>query len=113
MFKHGLPRRRKVYDHTGDLNDAEELSGQNSEDLYSYYRDLYRKVTEADIEQFAADFRGSDEEAAELLQYYERFQGDMKQVQGDTALFLSFLVGFVVITETCKRLCLLCRCLSG
>ena len=82
IFVHGLPCRRKVYDQTGDLSDAEELSGQNFEDLYSYYRDLYRKVTEADIEQFAADFRGSNEEAAEVLQYYERFQGDMKQVQG-------------------------------
>ena len=84
-FNCGLSCRRKVYDQTGDLSDAEELSGQNFEDLYSYYRDLYKKVTEADIEQFAADFRGSEEEAAEVLQYYERFQGNMKQVRGSAS----------------------------
>ena len=85
IFNCGLSCRRKVYDQTGDLSDAEELSGQNFEDLYSYYRDLYKKITEADIEQFAADFRGSKEEAAEVLQYYERFQGDMKQVRGSSS----------------------------
>lgn len=72
--------RRKVYDQTGDLNDAEELTGEDFDDLYKYYRDLYKEVTEADIDEFASQFRGSDEEVAEVLQYYERFQGDMRQV---------------------------------
>ena len=72
--------RRRVYDQTGSLDDAEHLSGENFDDLYSYYRDLYKEVTKADIDQFASEFRGSDEEAAEVLQYYERFQGDMRQV---------------------------------
>ena len=75
-----LPCRRKVYDQTGDLSNAEELTGENFDDLYNFYRDLYKEVTEADIDQLASQFRGSDEEAAEVLQYYERFQGDMPQV---------------------------------
>ena len=75
-----MPCRRKVYDQTGDLTDAEELTGENFDDLYKYYGDLYKEVTEADIDQFASQFRGSDEEAAEVLQYYERFKGDMHQV---------------------------------
>ena len=69
-----------MYDQTGNLDDAEELIGENFDDLYKYYRDLYKEVTEADIDAFAHSFRGSNEEAAEVLQYYKRFQGDMRQV---------------------------------
>lgn len=71
-----------MYDQTGNLDDAEELTNENFDDLYKYYRDLYKEVTEADIDAFADSFRGSDEEAAEVLQYYERFQGDMREVWG-------------------------------
>lgn len=36
------------------------------------------------MDQFHASFRGSPEERAELLRYYERFQGDMPKA-GDAA----------------------------
>ena len=42
--------RRKLYDTTGSLSDTEELSGQSVDDLYTFYRTVYRKVTEEDIE---------------------------------------------------------------
>ncbi len=71
-----------MYDQTGSLDDAEELTGENFDDLYKYYRDLYKEVTEADINTFADSFRGSNEEAAEVVQCYERFQGNMRQVWG-------------------------------
>ena len=69
-----------MYDQTGNLDDAEELTGENFDGLYKYYRDMYKEVTEADVDAFADSFRGSNEEAAEVLQYCERFQGDMRQV---------------------------------
>ena len=45
--------RRKVYDQTGSLSDTEELSGEAFDDLYSYYRTLFPKVTTEDIEKVA------------------------------------------------------------
>lgn len=112
-----LPRRRKVYDQTGDLTDAEELTGESFDDLYKYYRDLYKEVTEADIDRFASQFRGSDEEAAEVLQYYERFKGDMHQVQSSILcpryVSAHSLRGILLIKHVDLNACLLCRCLNG
>ncbi|KAK9807901.1 hypothetical protein WJX72_012474 [[Myrmecia] bisecta] len=74
------PERRKVYDATGSIEDSEELAGEQFNDLYSYYRSLYKKVTEDDIDRFAAEYRGSEEETRNLLEYYQQFSGDMEQV---------------------------------
>lgn len=38
------------------------------------------QVTEDDLEQFHASFKGGDEERAELLKYYRQFKGDMAKV---------------------------------
>lgn len=73
--------RRKRYDQTGSLEDAEELSSQSFEDLFSFYRDLYKQVTPQDIEDYAATYRGSAEETADLVQLYERHKGDMRKVR--------------------------------
>lgn len=40
------------------------------------------QVTVEDIEELEGSFRGSPEEAAELLELHERFAGDMPQVSG-------------------------------
>lgn len=39
-----------------------------------------KQVTEDDVESFHESFRGSEEERGEVLQYYQRFKGDMGQV---------------------------------
>ena len=69
-----------MYDTTGSLS-SESLAGEDFNNLYDYYRKLYREVTEDDIDDFAAEFRGSSDEAAEVLKYYERFKGNMDQVK--------------------------------
>lgn len=76
MFSWGLSRR-KIYDETGSLQDSEELAGSEFDELYRFYRGLYRSIDEEDIEKFSTEFRGSEAETAELLQYYEQFHGDM------------------------------------
>ena len=43
--------KRKVYDETGRVDDA-ELSGDKFDSLYEYYRGVYRKVTEEDVDAF-------------------------------------------------------------
>lgn len=57
------------------------MAGEQFESLYQYYRNLYKKVTEEDIEAVEAEYRGSEEETADVLKYYQQFKGDMNQVQ--------------------------------
>ena len=72
--------RRKRYDQTGSLEEADELSSQSFDELYTFYRDLYKKVSTEDIDSFSAGYRGSDEETADLIKNYQRFKGNMSQV---------------------------------
>lgn len=44
------------------------------------------QVTEDDLEQFHASFKGGEEERAELLKYYRQFEGDMAKVRGGTGV---------------------------
>ena len=72
--------RRKVYDQTGSLADSEELAGEQFSSLYEYYRNIYKKVTEDDIYEAEAEYRGSEEEKNDLLELYKRFKGNMDTV---------------------------------
>jgi hypothetical protein len=42
---------------------------------------VWTQVTEDDIEKYHTAYRGSEEERSDLLQHYERFQGNMDQVK--------------------------------
>jgi DnaJ family protein C protein 9 len=75
----GDEEKRKVYDETGRTEDA-ELSGDSFKNLYEYYRGLYRKVTEDDVDAFFQTYRGSEEERQDVVNAYEKFQGDMSKV---------------------------------
>jgi DnaJ family protein C protein 9 len=66
-----------VYDRTGSLEDSEQLSGDQFDSLYAFYRDMYTPVTEADLDAFHLKYRGSEEERAEVLRYYARYRGNM------------------------------------
>ncbi len=48
-------------------------------------------MTEEDLDSFQADYRGSEEEAADLLQMYARFKGNMDMVRQDTLLAVALL----------------------
>ncbi|KAL3136534.1 hypothetical protein ABBQ38_005783 [Trebouxia sp. C0009 RCD-2024] len=72
--------KRKLYDQIGSLEDSEEVAGEQFNSLYEYYRGLYQKVSEEDIDCFEAEYRGSKEEQVDLLQLYTRFKGNMDMV---------------------------------
>mmetsp|Transcript_21835 Transcript_21835/g.30371 ORF Transcript_21835/g.30371 Transcript_21835/m.30371 type:complete len:269 (+) Transcript_21835:46-852(+) len=74
------PEKRKVYDQTGSIEDSEELAGEKFNDLYAYYRNIFAKVTEKDIEEFQNAYLGSEEEKKDLREYYTRFSGSMPMV---------------------------------
>lgn len=75
----GDPAKRKVYDTTGSIEDA-ELSSETVQNLYEFFRTSYRKVTAKDIEEFAASYRGSDQEKEDLKELYTRCKGNMNSV---------------------------------
>ncbi|KIZ07156.1 Chaperone protein dnaJ 6 [Monoraphidium neglectum] len=81
----GNPDKRALYDETGSLQDCEELAegglgggaGGAFAGLYRAYSALFKKIDEQDIITFAAKYRGSDEERADLLRHYTECNGNM------------------------------------
>ncbi|CAI5978520.1 unnamed protein product [Closterium sp. NIES-65] len=81
----GDAERRKIYDETGctgdeDGEDGTGLSGNTVADLFKFFRTMYREITVADIVAFEKQYRGSEQEAKELKELYERFKGRMDMV---------------------------------
>ncbi len=72
--------RRKIYDRTGSLEDTEQFSGEQFDNLYNFYRSMYTTVTEQDINDFAATYKEGADERADILRYYEKFEGNMTKV---------------------------------
>lgn len=75
----GDEEKRALYDQTG-LVDDDMLVGNAADDLQEYFRSLYKKVTEADIEEFEATYRGSDSEKKDLKDLYRKYNGNMDRL---------------------------------
>lgn len=73
------PDKRAAYDKTGCADDA-ELASEEFRTLYEYYRSVYKEVTKQDVETFEKEYRGSDEERRDVLEYYTKYEGDMTRV---------------------------------
>ncbi|KAK9125429.1 hypothetical protein Scep_014275 [Stephania cephalantha] len=71
----GDEEKRTLYDQTGCVD--EDLSGDFAQNLHEYFRAVYKRVTEADIEEFEANYRGSDSEKKDLEELYQKFEGNM------------------------------------
>lgn len=71
--------KRALYDQTGCVDD-EGLVGEAAENLQEFFRTMYKKVTEADIEEFEASYRGSDSEKKDLKDLYTKFKGNMDRL---------------------------------
>ncbi|MED6110561.1 Chaperone protein dnaJ 6 [Stylosanthes scabra] len=75
----GDEEKRAIYDETGCVDDA-ELAGDVVQNLHNYFRTMYKKVTEADIEEFEANYRGSDSETNDLIDLYKKCKGHMNRL---------------------------------
>ncbi|KAJ3694860.1 hypothetical protein LUZ60_000237 [Juncus effusus] len=73
----GDEEKRALYDQTG-ITDDDALGGDAANDLQEYFRTMYKKVTEEDIEEFEASYRGSDTEKNDLKDLYTKCKGNMK-----------------------------------
>ncbi|KAL3637302.1 Chaperone protein dnaJ 6 [Castilleja foliolosa] len=75
----GDEEKRAVYDQTGCVDDV-DLAGDVIQNLQTFFRTMYKKVTEADIEEFEANYRGSDSEKKDLLELYTKLKGNMDKL---------------------------------
>ncbi|XLS98359.1 hypothetical protein HN51_041094, partial [Arachis hypogaea] len=67
----GDEEKRAIYDKISCVDDA-NLAGDVVKNLHNYFRTMYKKVTEADIEEFEANYRGSDSEKNDLIDLYKK-----------------------------------------
>ncbi|XP_042387934.1 chaperone protein dnaJ 6-like [Zingiber officinale] len=75
----GDEEKRAIYDETGYTGD-DALVGDVTETLQEYFRTMYKQVTEADIEDFEASYRGSESEKKDVKDLYVRFNGNMNRL---------------------------------
>jgi DnaJ family protein C protein 9 len=69
------PKRKAEYDETGTVGEQFNLSAFQS--AYVYFRQIYKKIEEKDIEDFAKGYIGGDMEAEDLLKFYKDNKGDL------------------------------------
>ncbi|KAG7576928.1 DnaJ domain [Arabidopsis thaliana x Arabidopsis arenosa] len=75
----GDEEKRAVYDQTGSVDDA-DLSGDVVDNLRDFFKAMYKKVTEEDIEEFEANYRGSESEKNDLIELCKKFKGKMSRL---------------------------------
>ncbi|KAL8232696.1 hypothetical protein R6Q57_002474 [Mikania cordata] len=75
----GDEEKRSLYDQTGCVDDA-DIAGDVVQNLKDLFRSMYKKVTEADIEEFEAGYRGSESERKDLIDLYKKYKGHMNRL---------------------------------
>lgn len=72
--------KRKVYDETGTLDENNGLSDQDFDFWYGYFRNLFPKVTIADINNLQTQYVGSEEEKTDIIAAYAKYEGDLHKM---------------------------------
>jgi len=54
-----------------------DFDEKSFETAYQYFRTLFKKIEKADIESFELRYRNSSMEHEDLLEFYEKKDGDM------------------------------------
>lgn len=70
--------RRKLYDDHGIIANEDGL--QSEADWAEYWRLLFPKITENDINNFLVTYEGSKEEEQDLIRIYNKYKGDMNLI---------------------------------
>ncbi|EGT35042.1 hypothetical protein CAEBREN_00201 [Caenorhabditis brenneri] len=70
--------KRKIYDETGSVDDE---AGELNEDVLKAWRNIFKKVTKEDIDNYMKTYQGSEEQKKELLELYARFKGDFSKIK--------------------------------
>ena len=72
--------RRTLYDESGEMDDTDEMGGENTDEWTSYFKGIFGKVTTSDIDRFAESYKCSEEEEKDVLKYYTQFKGDLDKM---------------------------------
>uniref|UniRef100_A0A7S2LRN8 J domain-containing protein n=1 Tax=Leptocylindrus danicus TaxID=163516 RepID=A0A7S2LRN8_9STRA len=72
--------KRKVYDATGELDDDGMINEDSVQQWTEFFRAMFKKVSTRDIDEFGAKYKKSEEEAADVLKYYEICKGDLNKM---------------------------------
>ncbi|BET01775.1 DnaJ domain [Nesidiocoris tenuis] len=67
--------RRTIYDQTGNVDD-DDGPGMDR-DWTEYWRVVFKKITDEDIRNYEAKYRGGDEEFSDLKSAYVKAEGDL------------------------------------
>lgn len=72
------PERRKLYDEHNIIAKEENL--ESEADWFNYWRLLFPKISEKDIQSFLDEYEGSEEQEKDLIALYNRYEGDMDKI---------------------------------
>lgn len=75
--------KRRIYDETGVIDGDDAFHVDNDRDWDSYWRQLFKKVTEEDIKEFFKGYKNSEEEKEDLKKVYLKHKGDMNLILED------------------------------
>lgn len=72
--------KRKVYDGTGEIDDDGMINEDSVQQWTEFFRAMFKKVSTSDIDAFGAKYKNSEEEAADVLKYYDICKGDLDKM---------------------------------
>ena len=71
--------KRQLYDESGEYDEQDDLK-ENSDSWLEYWRTLFPKINLRDIDTYATQYRGSDEEKQDILEAYTTTGGNFKNI---------------------------------
>ena len=70
------PKKRQKYDQFGD-DGEDDFNSTEWLNAYEYYRALHPEITKQDYKRFVGEYKNSEEEKQDLLDFYEENDGDI------------------------------------
>eukprot|EP00188_Purpureofilum_apyrenoidigerum_P001860 Plantae.Rhodophyta-Purpureofilum_apyrenoidigerum.ctg2076.p1 GENE.Plantae.Rhodophyta-Purpureofilum_apyrenoidigerum.ctg2076~~Plantae.Rhodophyta-Purpureofilum_apyrenoidigerum.ctg2076.p1 ORF type:complete len:311 (-),score=71.74 Plantae.Rhodophyta-Purpureofilum_apyrenoidigerum.ctg2076:67-903(-) len=97
----GDKEKRAVYDESGVIvGEDDEIfpSDMSAEEVYRYFREMYKTVTEEDVENYMRTYRHGEPEKEDLMSHFKKFEGDVDLIlsyipyseECDLARFIEF-----------------------
>ena len=70
------PKKRQKFDEFGD-DGEDDFNSTEWLNAYEYYRALHPEITKKDYKRFVSEYKNSEEERQDLLDFYEENEGDI------------------------------------
>mgnify|MGYP006893324310 CR=1 FL=1 len=73
------PKKRERYDQWGD-DGTDTFNSKEWMNAYEYYRALNPEITKKDFKSYVANYKNSEDERKDLLDFYNKHKGDMRGI---------------------------------